>query len=171
MSESFSIRKATSDDVVEITRIWKDGATLSLGTSIKEQDYEKFFESKVNAQNNTFQVWVAVNVEGEILGWQGLLPIRNNPAILFLFAESSTYISPQNKAKGLGKALVEYALDHAKKTDLQYISAFVAESNTYSLRIADALGWHRIGLVPASPKSDSSVNLIFIVYCVPALSQ
>lgn len=166
--DDFTIRSATASDLPAILEIWKSGVELSLGMPIAVDDYSKYFESQLRTQCDIFKFWVAESSEKHILGWQSLQPTRNNPVVRPHFAESSTYISPHSRSRGLGTSLIAHALQHASGTQIQYVTAFVSPSNEQSIRIAAALGFDLVGTVPASPKASLKVDLLFYVYRVPA---
>jgi L-amino acid N-acyltransferase YncA len=171
MGESFEIRKAELGDLQEIIRIWANGSQDALGKPIGDGNinYEDFFRQKVQSQDGIFQIWVAVDSDKSILGWQSLSPMTNNPAVRNYIAESSTYVCPKRRKEGVGKALVEYGLKHSKNTDLRYVMAFVRKGNEGVLKIADETGCQPIGTIPASPKSEVNDELIFITHVVPAI--
>ena len=169
MYEDFAIVQAELTHVPEIIRIWSDGAQDALGKFVEdgERNYEDFFHQKVQNQDIIFQIWVAVSSDKSVLGWQSLSPITNNPVVRNLMAESSTYICLNRRKKGIGKALVEHAMKHAKNTSLQYVVAFVNQNNKIVLDTAIQIGWQCIGTFPASPKAELPIGINFIVYVVP----
>ena len=52
-------------------------------------------------------------------------------------AESSTYICPNQRIKGVGRQLLLHARVHAESTALTYVIAFVVAHNVGILRISD----------------------------------
>jgi L-amino acid N-acyltransferase YncA len=77
-----------------------------------------FFAERVDRQNEIFGIWVAL-FEDTIVGWQGLQPCRNNPMEALKVAESSTYVSPTSRARGVGRALLVFAQEHAARVQLK----------------------------------------------------
>ena len=163
--ETYYIRQATLEDCAEVTRIWLAGQQ-SQGITGKG-DCSEMFRHKIEKQDDVFQVWVAEDEHECILGWQSLSPIINNPFLKHLMAESSTYICPNHRVKGVGRQLLVNALRHAEETPLKYVVAFVVAHNVGILRIIDGVGFKRIGLLPTDYKSPDSPEWMFIAYEVP----
>lgn len=168
MRDFFCIRQANLKDVPAITRIWLEGAKEAFGLHRDDQNYEDFFYEKVKHQNDVFQIWVAVDA-GDIIGWQSLSPLTNNPIAHRLFAESSTYVSLNNRHRGVGRKLVEHALKFAQETCLLYVTAFVSNDNEKILEIVKQTGWTTVGGLPPSQKASPPLQISFIAYSVPPL--
>jgi L-amino acid N-acyltransferase YncA len=105
-------------------------------------------------------------VDGVVVGWQSLLAYRPSP--ISTWAYSSTYISKQNRAKGVGLALVGFATTHAASTGISHIEAVIRIQNKAAIRIGESLGWKRVGEVPESADADP-VEVVY-VYAAPATS-
>jgi len=170
MGENYTIRQATLDDVTEVARVWAEGSMASLGFSISPSDYEEHFAKRIASQTEEFKLWIAEDSDGSVLGWQSLLPTRNNPAIVDFMAESSTYVSARNKAKGVGTNVMQHALKYAERTRLQWVIGWVLQSNVPMLRICDSLGWQRVGPVARALKPPTGADLLLLVYIIPPKS-
>jgi L-amino acid N-acyltransferase YncA len=107
------IRRATPADADNIVTAWIHG--LGTATHLRlppKAEALAFFEDRLNRQTETFGLWVA-EYQGAFAGWQGLQPCRANP--VSKFAESSTYVSSTVKTKGVGRALIMHATEHATR--------------------------------------------------------
>jgi L-amino acid N-acyltransferase YncA len=167
--DTFTIRQAEPRDAEQITKIWSDNSASALGFIAKEpRDYRAYFAERIRTQTAEFKIWVAESPDDYLLGWQSLLPTRNNPAILNFMAESSTYVRVDNKYKGVGTAVMRHALKQAEGTKLQWASGFALASNLPMLKVAYSLGWKEVGRVPTALKPPISDDLLFLVYQVPA---
>jgi L-amino acid N-acyltransferase YncA len=165
--EHFRIRQAEARDAEHIARIWTHGSALSLGYMPDSADYASYFAGKIASQTLEFKVWLAEATDGSILGWQALLPCRNNPVILHLMAESSTYVAREDTKKGVGLAVMRHALKEAEKSKLQYVIGFVLASNKPMLKIVYTLGWKEVGPLPRALKPPIVDDVIFLIYPVP----
>jgi L-amino acid N-acyltransferase len=165
----YKIRQATIDDIPEVLRIWLAGQGLLLNQGLGDSErYKEDFRRKIESQDETFQLWLAEDDQGNVLGWQSLSPFTNSPIVKRLYAESSTYICPNQRVRGLGKTLVAYALAQARLSSLQYVIAFVVESNTAALRIGEQLGFAQLGILPSPVRSPKIPSLVILAYEVPA---
>ena len=165
MSE-YRIRQARADDAEDMARIWVSGQEL-MGIPVKQADYAAVFRDKVDHQDDIFQVWCAEFPDGRVIGWQSISPYINHPYLKPYFGESSTYVCASTRARGLGRALLVYALEHAAQTPIRYVTANVLANNDRIMKICDELGFVRVGFFPPPIKEAVIPELLFIVYPVP----
>jgi L-amino acid N-acyltransferase YncA len=157
----FAIRRATLNDLGDITRIWLEGAHAGFGgVTFDTQTAQSFFQAHLKSQTEAYGYWVA-EAGGLVIGWQSLLPCRPNP--LSRWGHSSTYIEPSVRARGLGKALVSCIVKHAELVGLSHIEGFIRAGNEAPIRIAESLGFTRMGLVPQATDSDGEILFIYAV--------
>jgi L-amino acid N-acyltransferase YncA len=169
MVESFNVREARAEDAAEIFAIWKDGLSVAVGSEpiVYVGDHLKYFENLVQTQTEVSKVWVAIRGDKKIVGWQSLLPCRNNPVLRGLMAESSTYVRRKAGVPRLGQLLLAHACQYAARTPLQHIIGFAGTSNRASLRIVRATGFEHIGVVPRSRKKPTTTEVSIYIYVVP----
>jgi L-amino acid N-acyltransferase YncA len=163
LNENISIRIATDDDFEAILLIWLEGINNSfdISKSDKEKILEKF-RYNFNQRHGIFNFWVAVDSENKIWGWQSLIKTSNNPFRENTFAESSTYISRGNRFKGIGKLLLEFVINEAEKSKLEYIVGFVSLENNAAKKITQETGWIEVGKIPDSKKGNN-IQKSFII--------
>jgi L-amino acid N-acyltransferase YncA len=128
---------------------------IATGQEIDEdvaEGHRSRFESLLREQDQVFCVWVATDDTGEVLGWQALFPFRNNPALRPLAAESNTFIRRRTGIHNLGSDLISHAISHAEASSIQYIFAFVADSNRASLRLARKFNFTCLAQLPPVQK-------------------
>ncbi len=161
---STKIRQACLSDLDAMVNVWKAGSHQALGTELpKNIDYRLFFRQKIESQNECFKIWIEETPEGELMGWQSILPFRNNPAVLHLMAESSTYISPVYHGKGVARRLLSHAVSEARKTSLRWVIGFCSADNTAVLSLATSLGFE-VGLsLAADPHSPGQPGLQMLI--------
>lgn len=161
-----SIRLAKPSDASALARIWVDGQR-AMPVHIEDRDYTPMFAEKIAHQTPCFPVWVATTADGTVAGWQALSPSISHPYLQQFFAESSTYIDPATRAKGVGRALLSHAIEYAERTTLRYVTAYIKTDNAGALRLTDALGFQRIGDLPWPGEDGKLPHLMFLVYAVP----
>jgi L-amino acid N-acyltransferase YncA len=160
----FSIRRATIDDLDSIAQIWCEGVESSFGKAPPSFETTlPFFSFQLSSVTDPYGYWVA-EADGAVVGWQSLLPCRPSP--ISKWAYSSTYVSSQKRAKGLGRALLAVATTHAASAGLSHIEGFTSINNKAVIRIVESLGWQKIGQVP----EDAECPREFVwVYPVPRI--
>lgn len=170
------VREAKTDDLHKIFFGWKSSTAEALGmdleavTAALETRYREIFKEKFDQVDGTYKIWVA-ELDEELVAWQYLMPFENNPVARNFSAEISTYVNPEHQGKGIGTALVKYALKHAEHTLLQYVCGFVTKDNSAMLSVADKLGFRTIGKFPAPIKSPEADESFFLVYLVPPITD
>ena len=159
-----SIRRATIKDLRPIVKIWLDAVQIGMGLTPPSSDevlstFQKRLES---TQSSAYGHWVA-EVDGSVAGWQGLQPCRPNP--MMRWAESGTYVSMQYIGHGIGEALVKFATEHVKSTDLTHLVGFLGSRNEAMIKVVESCGWQKVGSVPRAKPSDPEA--LYYVYLVP----
>jgi len=87
-------------------------------------------------------------VDGQVAGWCSLSAYRAGRAALRHTAEISYYIAFTHHRRGIGTALIEYALDACPALGIQHLFAIVLEGNQASLRLLENMGFERWGYMP-----------------------
>jgi phosphinothricin acetyltransferase len=163
-NENMKIRLAVDDDFEAIFAIWLEGISNSFDTKQFDKEHLKTkFLSNFSQRQGIFNFWVAVDSAGVIWGWQSLIKNSNNPFRENAWAESSTYISKNNRLKGLGTQLLDYAIKEAEKSSLEYVFGFVATTNDAAKKITQETGWIEVGQIPPSKKNEHAISKMFLV--------
>lgn len=163
-NNDITIRLANENDLEPIFSIWIEGINNSFDknnfniTTLKEKFRSNFYQ-----RNGIFNFWVAIDSENKIWGWQSLIKASNNPFRENTFAESSTYISKQNRFKGIGKLLLEFVINEAEKSQLEYIIGFVAIENEAAKKITQETGWIEVGKIPNSKRNNSEIKKSILI--------
>lgn len=162
---AYTVRRGRPADAPTIHRIWIEGIEASLGTRPQgDLDYEAYFRGRLEAQDDVFQYFVVENDGGEIVSWQSLSPFRSNPAVAGIMAELSAYASPTHTPGRPTLLGLEALMQFADRSPLHYVVAFIAESNSKALRLAEHVGLRRIGTFPRSPQAAHLPELAYLVY-------
>ncbi|WP_030055912.1 MULTISPECIES: GNAT family N-acetyltransferase [Streptomyces] len=90
---------------------------------------------------------VAVDDDGRIVGTATMN--RNRPGNGAHVASASYMVDPAHHGKGIGRALVEYTLDWARRSGFRAMqfNAVVA-SNHHAVKLYESLGFEIVGTVP-----------------------
>jgi L-amino acid N-acyltransferase YncA len=167
-TDAYYIRRARLEDLDEVLQIWMESQEHPFEQRLNEmEDYEQALRKKIERRDSIFQLWLAEDQEGRILGWQSLSPLTSDPITKHLYAESSTYIRSGQGNQGLEKALIAHALAHARRSSLQCVVTIVAESNRVALYTGEELGFSQIGTLPTAPKNPEMPGFAFLIYEVP----
>jgi phosphinothricin acetyltransferase len=94
----------------------------------------------------THPLWVAA-VDARIVGWVSLSSFHSRPAY-GPTAEISIYVDPEHRRSGVGKALVEHAIEAAPALGISSVVAVVFAHNEPSIGLFEGLGFNRWGLLP-----------------------
>lgn len=157
--KKITIRPAADEDFTEIYKIWLEGIGNSYDISCLDMDtVQRQFQSNFFNRHDIFNFWVAENSKDGILGWQCLVPASNNPFHTNKYAESSTYIRKGCRLSGLGKALLNFAVNEAEKSSLEYVIGFVSVTNDISKRIVHDTGFVEVGLIPVPIKDPKQIQ-------------
>ncbi len=97
--------------------------------------------------NPQFDVWVA-EIDGAPGGCIALLQVGPIGGLFDL------YVRPDARRRGVGSALVEYALGAARRWTLRQVFAGCGESNAPACALATRLGFRQDGILPAFCRPD-----------------
>jgi phosphinothricin acetyltransferase len=91
-------------------------------------------------------LWV-VEQDGKILGWLSYSNFYGRPAYSGT-AELSIYIHEDTRGKGLGRYLLQQAIDFAPQIKVHTLLGFIFGHNEPSLKLFDAFGFERWANMP-----------------------
>lgn len=160
-SDKWIIRSAKLSDLDDIVAIWRQGV-LEQGSTADERHLQpdtlkKEFAFQIEQQTNDFKFWICLTENNCIAGWQSILPfhVSPNPIVKSSFGQSSTYVRKEFQGKGIGKLLLNHALDYCKtKSNIKYVFGIVLTDNTKSLKMCDEIGFYNMGTLPRTQNLD-----------------
>ncbi len=91
--------------------------------------------------------------EAGIAGWVSLHSFYGRPAY-FATVELGLYVDPARQGQGVGKRLLDAALERAPACGIRTLLAFVFGHNAASLRLFASRGFERWGWLPAVAELD-----------------
>jgi L-amino acid N-acyltransferase YncA len=141
------IREAKESDLSSIVEIYNAAVPTRRATAdldpISVESRREWFRKHDPEQ---YPIWV-VTVEGRVVGWLALQMFYGRVAYRKT-AEVSLYIAPDYQGCGLGKLLVEYALDRCGKLDISTLICIIFAHNEPSIRLFEKFGFQRWGYLP-----------------------
>jgi phosphinothricin acetyltransferase len=98
-------------------------------------------------------LWVSLDGASAISGWVSLSNF--NPRAAYApTAEISVYVHESARRTGLGRALVQHAIDHAPKAKIDALVGLVFGHNAPSLALFESFGFERWGQLPGIAELD-----------------
>ena len=145
--EKYLIRSAVIEDLASIVSIYNETIQSRMVTA----DIEPVsIESKIewfDAHNpETRPLWV-VEEDGKIIAWTSFQSFYGRPAYNGT-AEVSIYITKDAQGKGLGKMLLEKAIEAAPKLYIKNLLGFIFGHNLPSINLFKKYGFEPWGIFP-----------------------
>lgn len=147
------IKAIGKSDFERFFSIWKQGladaVSYEMATAASDEDrYRSAFEKHFEQLIDPFAIWGYYD-GGELQAWVSLLPCQAGVIMEQNFGQISLYVDNLYKTKGIGKLLVEYAVEQARqRTCLWYILAYISEQNIPVQRIVTSQGFTKVGVLP-----------------------
>ncbi|MGN1386171.1 MAG: GNAT family N-acetyltransferase [Bacillus sp. (in: firmicutes)] len=147
MQNTFEIRDAVIEDLSDIIKIYNSTVSSRMVTADLE---EITVESRVNWFNehspNFRPLWVVLD-EGEICAWLSFQSFYGRPAYNGT-AEVSIYIHEQFRNKGLGKYMLQRAIEHCPHLNITNLLGFIFGHNHASIKLFEHYGFEKWGHLP-----------------------
>jgi phosphinothricin acetyltransferase len=141
-------RIATISDLKSIIEIYNQAVDEKFCTAdldhVTVSSREEWFKQH---SPNKYPIFVAES-EGVVCGWCSLSPHRRGRKALESIAEISFYIHKSFRRKGVGKQLIEYALQEAPKLGFKNLFALLIDVNNASINILKKYGFTQWGHLP-----------------------
>jgi phosphinothricin acetyltransferase len=147
------VREAKESDLPSIVEIYNAAVPTRKATAdlipISVESRREWFKKHDPEQ---YPIWVAA-IGGEAIGWLGLQMFYGRAAYRKT-AEVSLYIAPEFQGRGIGKLLVEYALDRCPGLDISTLVCVIFAHNEPSIRLFEKFGFQRWGYLPGIAELD-----------------
>ena len=144
------VRPTESSDAAGLAEVYADAVLHGLGTFEEEPPSPAEMEARRRRVAGFGLPHLVVQDEGgRVLGFAYAGPFRPRPAYRYT-AEDTVYVHPDAKGRGVGRALLSEVVKRCTALGLRQLVALVGDSgNASSIRLHEALGFERAGLLPA----------------------
>jgi phosphinothricin acetyltransferase len=105
---------------------------------------------------DVYPIYACEDENGLVTGYLAVSPYRPRPA-LARTAEVSYYVDYTQHGRGIGSALMEYALQDASRIGKKVFLAFVLEMNTSSAGLLKKFEFKRWGYLPNVAEFDGKL--------------
>jgi L-amino acid N-acyltransferase YncA len=92
-------------------------------------------------------IYVA-EMNGEVIGWCSLSVYRPGRSALRFTAEVSCYVDGNNQGQGVGRDLINHALDAGPSLGIKNVIAVLIDRNEASRKMFEKLGFQQWGYLP-----------------------
>ena len=142
-----SIRHAHSADLPAVVAIYNASIPGRMATAdtapVTVAQREEWFRAFDPASR---PLWI-YEIDGAPAGWLGLRSFYGRPAY-HRTVESAVYVSPGQQRRGIARALLQHALHEAPSLGIATMLGFIFAHNVPSIRLFEAHGFSRWGLLP-----------------------
>jgi L-amino acid N-acyltransferase YncA len=141
------IRHATVADLAAIVEIYNAAIPGRMATADTEPVTVAQREDWFRAFDPASRPLWLLEDDGEIRGWLGLRSFYGRPAY-HRTVESAVYVAPAHQRHGIARMLLGHALAEAPSLGIATVLGFVFSHNAPSIRLFEAQGFTRWGLLP-----------------------
>ena len=141
--DMLNIRRATPDDLAQITEIYNDAIEKTTATFDTEPKTLEQQETWFSGHDARHPILVA-HENGVILAWASLSCWSDRCAYADT-AEISVYVKEEWRRKGIGKQLMKAIIEEGKAAGLHTLIARIAGSNKISVDLCRSFGFQYIG--------------------------
>jgi L-amino acid N-acyltransferase YncA len=144
MPAEFVIRPATADDLPDIAAIYAHEIEHSTATFDLEPPDSSYWHEKLAGNHPGDHLLVAVDEDRDVVGYAYSWSFRPRPAYS-LTRETSIYLDPSVRGKGIGKRLYPALLDTMADSGVHTAVALVALPNPGSISLHERCGFEQVG--------------------------
>lgn len=142
------IRIAKADDLPAIVEIYNQAVRLKSATadtsSITVESRRQWLADH-SAQRHP--VYVTTR-DGVLTGWCSISPYRSGREALRFTAEVSYYVHEAYRRQGIGRTLLQHAVNDSPRLGLKTLFALLLDVNNPSVSLLESLGFRRWGYMP-----------------------
>jgi phosphinothricin acetyltransferase len=157
-----SIRLAVASDLPAIVEIYNASIPGRMATADTEPvtvaSREEWFRA---FSPRSRPIWL-LEADGIPVGWLGLRSFYGRPAY-HRTVESAVYVAPAFRRGGIARRLLAHALSECPRLGIANVLAFVFAHNEPSVRLFEAHGFARWGLLPRVAELDAIERDVLIL--------
>lgn len=139
-----TVRPAVEDDLRDIATIYNHEVANSIATFDLEAPTLAYWREKLEGNHQGDHLLVAVDSDGDVVGYAYSWSYRPRPAYE-LTRETSIYLDPSVRGKGIGRILYPALLDAMAQSGVHTAVALVALPNPGSVALHKAVGFEHVG--------------------------
>lgn len=136
------IRQVKTSDAKLICGIYNHYVINTTITFEEEPVDEKEMTKRIETITASFP-WVVYEEDNELAGYAYITEWRNRSAYRYS-AESTVYLKPEHKSKGIGSALYERLIEESKKLTLHSLIGGIALPNNASIALHEKLNFKKV---------------------------
>ncbi|MDH7479157.1 MAG: N-acetyltransferase family protein [Syntrophomonadaceae bacterium] len=140
------MREAVETDLAEIVEIYNSTISSLIATADTEPVSIASRRPWFDGHSSRRPLWV-VEERGRILAWLSIHPFNVRPAY-HATVEISVYVAEGQRRRGIGRRLLQHAVNQAPRLGINNLVAFVFAHNHFSRRLFDNCGFQRWGYLP-----------------------
>ncbi|MBD2577600.1 GNAT family N-acetyltransferase [Oscillatoria sp. FACHB-1406] len=148
-----TIRDAAEADLPEIVKIYNASIPDRKATADTEPVSVESRCDWFAAHSPTHYPLLVVELKGEVIAWLSFRPFYGRPAYRST-AEVSIYVDPCYHRHGIGKFLLQQAIDRARDVGFSTLVAFIFAHNTASLSLFEQFNFQEWGYLPRIAELD-----------------
>ncbi len=159
MSTDVTVRPARADDAARIALIWNHyiRATAVTFNSLEKDDADV----ATDIQQKNGQFWVAVH-DAQIVGFATYGAFRGGIGYAKT-KEHTIQLAPDYSGKGIGRALMDVLISHAKARGVHSLWAGISAENAAGVAFHSAIGFDHIAVLPeVGYKFDRYMDLVLM---------
>ncbi len=145
MSEEFRIRRAETRDLPAITDIYNVEVKSSTATLDTEPRGDAEAQAWFEDHTERYPILVA-EADGKVVGWASISRWSDRRGYDGT-AEISYYVRSGYRGKGIGRKLVDAAVEEAKKQKLRTLLARIGGESEASLKLCRSCGFRDVGVM------------------------
>jgi GNAT superfamily N-acetyltransferase len=138
-STDVALARATLDDVAELTPLFDAYRTFFAGEHDSTES-GPFLEERFRANESV--VFLA-RAGGEVAGFVQLYPLWSSWYCRRVWFLSDLYVTHAHRERGIGRHLVERAVEHAKDTDASNVMVELPHREPHLAEFYASLGFHK----------------------------
>ena len=142
-----TIRLAVDDDLPDILRIYNQAIEKTTAVFEYRAHTIEMRREWYRAKQTASLLVLVADGAGAVRGFASYGPFRAWPAYKYS-VELSVYVDEAARGQGIGSALVQRIVAHARERDLHVVMAGITSDNAVSLRLHEKLGFKEVAHIP-----------------------